>query len=140
MCDVEQNRPDHSYAEATQHGSPVSLAAGIIVQTFRQHESDIRAPSHFFTHKTQNRSERLALPCVTKMLWDRPSFDLGHPHLKLELPRELEQLILGVEFGGALDEMSWPSGLQSLIFWRRYMVHACSGTSLLLIHALKWGL
>lgn len=53
------------------------------------------------------------------MLWDRPSFDMGHPDLSLELPEELRQLILGTEFKGALDDVSWPSALQSLIFWRR---------------------
>lgn len=65
------------------------------------------------------RSDRLTLPRVTKMLWDRPSFDLGHPDFALELPEELQQLVLGGEFGGALDGVSWPSALQSLIFWRR---------------------
>lgn len=62
------------------------------------------------------RSQRLTLPQVTKMLWDRPTFDLDPG---LALPEELRQLILGVEFGGALDDMMWPSALESLVFWRR---------------------
>lgn len=68
------------------------------------------------TRKLGNRSERLTLPQVTKMLWERPTFDL---HRDLALPEELRQLILGVEFGGALDGVEWPAALETLVFWRR---------------------
>lgn len=68
-----------------------------------------------------SRSKRVTLPLVTKMLWDRPTFDDLH-HPGLALPNELQQLVLGVEFGGALDGVAWPSALESLIFWRRYVL------------------
>lgn len=67
--------------------------------------------------KVPRRSERLTLPRVTRILYDRPSFDLGQGW---QLPSELKQLVLGVEFGGDIDGVTWPSALESVVFWRRY--------------------
>lgn len=66
------------------------------------------------------RSERLTLPRVTRMLYDRPTFDLGQVWA---LPAELVGLTFGTEFGGEIEGLAWPSSLESIIFWRRY-VHA----------------
>lgn len=69
------------------------------------------------------RSERLALPRVTRMLYDRPAFDLDEGWA---LPQELVGLVLGTEFGGEMDRMVWPSALESVVFWRRYL-RVCVG-------------
>lgn len=66
--------------------------------------------------KVPRRSERLTLPRVTRMLYDRPSFDLGQGW---RLPSELERLVLGVEFGGDVEGVAWPPALESVVFWRR---------------------
>lgn len=65
------------------------------------------------------RSNRLILPRVTRMLYDRPSFDLEPGWA---LPTELVRLVLGTEFGGGMEGVAWPSALKSVIFWRRYVV------------------
>ena len=60
---------------------------------------------------------RLSVPKVTRMIYDKPSFvelDEGWA-----LPKELEGLVLGTEFGGEIDEVVWPSALERIVFWRR---------------------
>lgn len=63
------------------------------------------------------RSARLSVPKVTRMIYDRRSFvelDEGWT-----LPKELLGLVLGTEFDGEIEGVVWPSALESVVFWRR---------------------
>lgn len=61
-------------------------------------------------------SNRLILPRVTRMIYDRPAFDLDPGWA---LPNELVGLVLGTQFGGEMEGVVWPSALESVVFWRR---------------------
>lgn len=68
--------------------------------------------------KPPERSARLSVPKVTRMIYDRRSFvelDEGWT-----LPKELLRLVLGTEFDGEIEGVVWPSALESVVFWRRY--------------------
>lgn len=61
-------------------------------------------------------SKRLILPRVTRMIYDRPGFDLDPGWA---LPEELVGLVLGTQFGGEMEGVVWPSALESVVFWRK---------------------
>lgn len=61
-------------------------------------------------------STRLILPRVTRMIYDRPGFDLDPGWA---LPEELVGLVLGTQFGGEMEGVVWPSALESVVFWRK---------------------
>lgn len=70
----------------------------------------------------EGRSERLILPRVTRMIYDRPGFDLDPGWA---LPNELVGLVLGTQFGGEMEGVVWPSALESVVFWRRWVRSWC---------------
>lgn len=70
----------------------------------------------------EGRSERLILPRVTRMIYDRPGFDLDPGWA---LPNELVRLILGTQFGGEMEGVVWPCALESVVFWRRWVRSWC---------------
>lgn len=61
-------------------------------------------------------SSRVVLPRVVRLLFDLNKFDLK-PGLRL--PLEILSIVFGTAFGGSIDSILWPPGLQSVIFWRR---------------------